>query len=450
MGDETMIKLPTQVDRALELLGAAGYEAFVVGGAVRDLVRGGRPVQDWDLTTNALPDQIQSVFQGYRRIETGLKHGTVTVVLDEMPLEITTYRVDGGYSDHRHPDWVHFTRSLREDLERRDFTMNALAYHPKTGLVDLVGGQADLSRRVVRCVGDPQRRFREDALRILRALRFASVFEMQIESETAAAIHSQKHLLRDITAERIQAELTRLLCGAGVAEILRDFSDVLAVPLPELAPMFGFAQQNPHHDRDVWEHTIAVVSRIQPEPDLRWAALLHDVGKPSCFTVEDGVGHFYGHAAQSTELAGAIFTRLKFDHDSRSRILRLIRYHDQPLIAERKPVRRLLNKHGPEAVEQLIELHRADTLGQSSLCLPRLDELEQICGVVDELLREDACFSLKNLAVNGNDMIALGKTGQEIGLALQECLNAVIDERVPNEREALLAWIRADSTQNFG
>ena len=439
-----MMKLPPQVNTALALLEGAGYEAFLVGGAVRDYVRDNSPAKDWDIATNALPHQVGEVFAGFHLIGTGLKHGTVTVVIDHEPLEITTYRVDGDYSDHRHPDSVSFTRSLKDDLERRDFTMNALAYNPGAGVVDLVGGRADIAAGLVRCVGDPDRRFREDGLRILRALRFASVYGMTVEAATAAAIHSNRDLLKDIAAERVLVELTKLLCGQGVADILRDFADVLAVPLPELAPMFGFEQHNPHHDKDVWNHTIAVVEHIPPEPTLRWSALLHDIGKPSCFSLsEDGTGHFFGHAEQSTAMAERILSRLRFDNAGKERILRLVRYHDMPITAERKLIKRLLSKHGEDAARQLIQLHRADTLGQSAICGHRLEIFDDACAMVDELLREEGCFSLKELAVNGHDMAALGLRGAEIGRALRLCLDAVLDERRPNERGALLAMIRA-------
>ncbi len=332
-----MMKLAPQVNTALELLEAAGYEAYLVGGAVRDFVRDSSPAKDWDIATNALPEQVKAVFAGFRLIETGLKHGTVTVVIDHIQLEITTYRVDGGYTDHRHPDAVSFTRSLKEDLERRDFTMNALAYHPAAGVVDLVGGRADIEAGLVRCVGDPDRRFREDGLRMLRALRFASVYGMTIEPGTAAAVHRNRALLERIAAERVQAELTKLLCGRGAAAVLRSFADVLEVLIPELVPMFGFDQRNPHHDRDVWEHTIAVVEHTPPEPVLRWAALFHDMGKPSCFSLtEDGVGHFFGHAEQGAVMTERILDRLRFDRDGRERIARLVRYHDMPLTADRK------------------------------------------------------------------------------------------------------------------
>ena len=338
-----MLTLPPQVHTALDRLAAAGWEAYVVGGAVRDALRG-CAAGDWDITTNAEPAQVERIFAGERLIETGLKHGTVTVLLGGLPLEITTYRVDGDYTDHRRPDAVRFTRSLREDLLRRDFTMNALAYNPRTGLVDICGGAEDIARGIVRCVGEPDRRFQEDGLRILRALRFASVLGFQITPETAAAIHRNAALLQYLAAERVRSELTKLLCGQNVGAVLREFADVPAVPIPELRPMFGFEQHNPHHDRDVWQHTVAVVAHIPPEPVLRWAALLHDVGKPPCFSRgPDGVGHFYGHAAKSAELADAVLMRLRFDTAGRTRITQLIRYHDLPVPPEPKPVRRLMN-----------------------------------------------------------------------------------------------------------
>ena len=435
-----MMILPPQVNTALEKLEGAGYEAFLVGGAVRDYVRDGSPAKDWDITTNALPEQVKQVFSGYHLIETGLKHGTVTVMIDHEPLEITTYRIDGDYTDHRHPDAIQFTRSLREDMERRDFTMNALAYSPQNGIIDLVGGRKDIEDGIVRCVGDPNRRFQEDGLRMLRALRFASVNGMRIEEATAAAIHRNKNLLQNIAAERIQVELTKLLCGKGAAAILRDYADVIAVPLPELVPMFCFEQHNPHHDRDVWEHTVAVVNSIVPEPVLRWAALLHDIGKPQCFSIgEDGIGHFFGHAEKSTAMADEILNRMRFDNARKEGIIRLVRYHDMPITADRKLVKRLLSKHGEEATRQLIELHRADTLGQSAICIPRLATFEAANAMIDKLLQEENCFSLKDLAVNGNDMMAIGLKGKSIGNALQACLDAVMDERVPNDHADLLA-----------
>lgn len=437
-----MMILPPQVNTAISMLYAAGYEAFLVGGAVRDYVRDNSPAKDWDITTNALPAQVESVFSGYHLIETGLKHGTVTVVIDHEPIEITTYRIDGDYSDHRHPDSVHFTRSLKEDLERRDFTMNALAYSPQKGIVDLVGGRKDIEDGIVRCVGDPNHRFQEDGLRMLRALRFASVYGMAIEAETASAIHRNKELLKGIAAERIQVELTKMLCGKGVTKVLEEFADIIAIPIPEILPMFHFEQRNPHHGKDVWGHTIAVIDNIAPKPVLRWAALLHDIGKPQCFSIgADGVGHFFGHAETSTTFAEVILSRLRFDNTGRERILRLIRYHDMPITADRKLIKRLLSKHGEEAARQLIELHRADTLGLSESYHSRVDIFEEANAVMDELLREDSsCFTLRDLAINGNDVMAMGFKGKQIGQVLQSCLDAVLEERIPNERGPLLSY----------
>ena len=436
-----MMDLPEQVRRALARLEAAGHEAFVVGGAVRDYVRGADTGTDWDITTSALPEETEAVFSGYRVIEAGMKHGTVTVLLDGEPLEITTYRVDGGYSDHRHPDEVRFTRSLREDLRRRDFTMNAMAYSPRTGVVDPFGGQADLAAGVVRCVGEPDRRFQEDALRILRALRFASALGMGIHPDTARAARDNRTLLTSVAAERVRVELTKLLCGADAERVLLEFPDILSVPLPEIGAMVCFDQHNPHHDRDVWAHTAAVTAAIPAQPVLRWAALLHDVGKPPCFSLaEDGVGHFYGHAAESARMADGILRRLRFDTDSREEIVRLIRYHDLPIQPERRPVKRLMNKLGPDTVRRLIELHKADTRGQSAICAGRIAEYDAVAAVLDEILNEKECFSLKDLAVNGTDMMSIGLAGRDIGRALNACLTAVMEEKLPNERAALLEY----------
>lgn len=437
-----MMYLPTQVNTALEMLTASGYEAFLVGGAVRDYVRENRQGHDWDITTSALPEEVKRVFEGCQLIETGLKHGTVTVVVDHEPLEITTYRIDGSYSDHRRPDSVSFTRSLLEDLKRRDFTMNALAYNPTTGVVDLVGGKDDIAANLIRCVGEPDRRFREDALRILRALRFASVYEMEIETDTAAAVHRNRELLKAIAAERIQEELTKMLCGAGVQRILEEFADVISVVIPEIEPMFGFEQHNPHHNSDVWNHTIKVVASIPADPVLRWSALLHDIGKPHCFSFdEEGVGHFYRHASISTEISEGVLMRLRFDNESKNRILLLVKNHDTPLPMDEKGVKRLMNRLGREAAQELIEIHRADTAGQHPSCAYRYDEFNEVLAIMRKVLEEDACFSLKDLAVNGNDLMAKGLRGKQIGTALQLLLDAVMDGVIPNEPGQLLDYI---------
>lgn len=438
-----MIPLPQPICIALAALSAAGFEAYVVGGAVRDMLRGVR-AHDWDITTNALPEELCAVFSGYRVVKTGLSHGTVTVWIAQLPIEITTYRIDGAYTDHRHPDTVHFTRDLRQDLARRDFTINAIAYHPQSGLVDPTGGAADLARGLIRCVGDAERRFREDGLRILRALRFSATLCMRLEAQTAAAVHACRALLRNIAAERIHAELSRLLCGDLAAQVLDEYSDVVAVILPELAPMFGFLQHNPHHDRDVWQHTLAVLAHTPRDAALRWAALLHDAGKPACFsTDQDGVGHFYGHAKESAALADAILTRLRFDHAAKARIVTLVRYHDAPIPPDERRIKRLLAKHGADTVRDLLLLQRADTCGQPPALRTRLAEYDRAEAVLDDILRREDCFSLRTLAIRGDDLLALGLRGRAVGEALDACLHAVIDATVPNERGALLAYVKA-------
>lgn len=436
--------LPPPPQTALLRLGQAGFEGVLVGGAVRDLLSGEAP-KDWDLATNALPEETRAVFAGYPVIDTGLAHGTVTVVIDRMPLEITTYRVDGTYTDHRRPDEVSFTRSLAEDLARRDFTVNAMAYSPSSGLVDPFGGRRDLAAGILRCVGEPALRFGEDALRMLRAARFCAQKGLTAEPATAAAIQAGREQLRMVSAERILSEMTRLLCGTAAEKALLEFAGLLAVPIPELAPLFGFAQHNPHHNRDVWAHTAAVVGSAPPEPALRWAALLHDIGKPCCFTRDaNGVGHFYGHAEKSCELAAEILRRLRMDNATCSRVLALVQYHGLPLAPDKKQLRRLLNRlGGEEPLRQLIALHWADTLGQAPCCRERLSTYEQAERMLKELLAANACFSLKDLAVNGRDMAALGLAGREIGAALRACLEEVLAGRLPNEQKALLGFARA-------
>lgn len=437
-----MMNLPPQVNTALQLLESAGYEAFLVGGAVRDYVRDGSPAKDWDITTNALPEQVKEVFAGFHLIETGLKHGTVTVMIDHEPLEVTTYRIDGDYTDHRHPDAVRFTRNLREDMERRDFTMNALAYNPRIGVVDLVGGKRDIKDGIIRCVGNPDRRFQEDGLRILRALRFASVLCLEIEPATADAVHRNKELLKEIAAERIQVELTKMLCGEGVQEVLTKYEDILALVMPELEPMFGFEQHNPHHNSDVWNHTIKVVSNAPAEPVMRWTALLHDVGKPHCFSFdEQGVGHFFGHASKSTLIADELLQRLRFDNATRERITLLVKNHDTPLPIDEKGVKRLMSRLGAEAALQIVDIHRADTAGQHPDCAYRYAEFDEVQAMMQKVLDEQACFSVKNLAINGNDVLAKGLRGKQVGEALQKTLNAVMDGEIPNEKSKLLVYV---------
>lgn len=434
--------LPKQVSTALTVLTKGGFSAFLIGGCVRDFLLGFAP-KDFDITTNAKPKEILSLFSDYKTIETGLQHGTVTVLIEHLPIEITTYRIDGVSKDHRHPDCVQFSSSLQEDLARRDFTINAIAYSPEEGIIDLYDGQKDLQNGIIRCIGNAQTRFSEDALRILRALRFASVLGFSIEIKTSNALFSQKSLLNEISMERIAAEFLKLLCGKNIQEILFSYVEILGVILPEILPMKGFLQHNPHHKYDVWTHTAIAVDACAPLPHLRLAALLHDIGKPFCYSTDaNGIGHFYGHAKRSTELACSILTRLRLDNQLKSRVLSLIKYHDTPIPLEEKYIKRWLLRLGAEQFFDLLALQRADNLAQSEAYFYRQKTFEEISSCAKQLLQKNACFSLKNLHLSGHDLLSLGiAQGPEIGKLLLLALNAVIDEEVPNEKQALLAFV---------
>ena len=440
-----MMQFPDYVLTALSRLHAAGFEAYVVGGCVRDALMGRTP-GDYDVTTSALPEETAAVFAGERVIKTGLRHGTVTVLLDGCPLEITTFRVDGAYSDARHPDAVSFTRSLREDLARRDFTMNALAWSPQTALVDPFGGASDIRARVIRCVGDPGTRFREDALRILRCLRFAAVLGFSVEPATAAAARENRALLARISAERVSEELKKLVCGGSVRRVVLEETEVLGAVVPELLPLRGFDQRNPNHCYDILEHAAAVCEAVPPEPVLRLAALLHDLGKPDCFFLgEDGVGHFYGHAQRGAELVEPILRRLRFDNESWERITELVRRHDLRIEPTDKGVARCLRRFGPEFFFQLVQLKKADALAHApgAARAERVQRSEELERIGRELLARKACFSLRDLAVNGNDLLAEGcAPGPAVGEVLNALLDAVTDGQVPNERCALLAYFK--------
>ena len=433
--------LPREVLEILRRLNERGYEAYAVGGCVRDQLLGRTP-DDWDLTTSARPEQVMELFAPHC-IPTGLQHGTVTVRQDHRSFEVTTFRTDGVYSDHRHPDEVHFSDRLEEDLKRRDFTVGAMAMDAQGRIVDLFGGREDLKNGVIRCVGEADRRFDEDALRIMRALRFMSVLGFSIAPDTADAIRRGREKLRHIAVERICVEMTKLLCGADAARVLLEFPEVIGVFLPEMLPAVGFEQRNRHHCYDVWEHTVRAVEAVPTEPVLRWAMLFHDLGKPHCFTLdEDGVGHFYGHGKISRTLAAEAMSRLKFDNDSRNRIELLVDWHDRVIPCTRRGLRRALNKLGADGAAQLIAVKRADNLAQAPAYRDRQRELDRAEETIAELMAEDACFSLKQLAVNGRDMMALGLSGPAIGQMLQQLLDQVLEEKLPNDRETLLRWAK--------
>ncbi len=379
------ITLPTPVARALSVLEAYGYESYVVGGCVRDSLLGRVP-NDWDITTNATPEQMKACFADFRVIETGIRHGTLTVIIDGMQLEITTYRNDGEYLDNRHPVQVTFSERIEDDLSRRDFTVNAMAYHPEKGLVDLFGGREDLQTKTIRAVGDAKIRFEEDGLRILRAIRFASVLNFDIAKDTAKAIRDCKNLLSGIAAERIREEFCKLICGPGAVRILRDYIDVIAIFLPELDRCVGFEQNTKYHCYDVFEHTLQALALCEDDDLItRLGILLHDIGKPLCYTEDEQGGHFKGHAPVGVEITQNILTRLHFDNDTIHRMELLVEWHDIPLSAEKKRVKRLMQRMSDADILRLLEIKRCDRLAHAKDYRGLPVELEQIPSVIEEI-----------------------------------------------------------------
>ena len=438
--------LPPAVSDLIARLNEAGFSAYAVGGCVRDSLLGLTP-HDWDLCTSALPEDMLRVFRNERVAETGLKHGTLTVIRNHVPYEITTFRVDGAYTDHRHPDSVAFVADVAEDLARRDFTVNAMAWSPADGLTDLFGGRNDLEAGIIRCVGEPCRRFEEDALRILRALRFASVFDFAIDPATDEAARKQASSLRNVAGERIREELLKLLCGRGAGRILRAYPDILGVVIPEILPMVGYDQQNHHHSWDLWEHTVRALEGVPSEPDLRLTMLLHDTGKPSVRTTDErGEGHYKGHQAASGKIAERVASDLRLDTASRNRIVRLVEYHDIPLRTEsgetnldRAFLLRRLNRFGEKDLRALFLIHRADRIATGYSSPEREDaRLKERMDALDALLAEQPCFTVKDLAVNGHDLMAAGFRGKAVGDTLQRLLEDVMDGKTENTREALL------------
>ena len=441
-----MLFLPKEVETVITTLQGAGYSPYLVGGCVREMLRGKAP-SDYDMTSDALPQEVLRLFGEWAH-PTGLQHGTVTVVSGGLPIELTTMRRDGAYRDNRHPDSVTFGTSIEEDLARRDFTVNAIALSPDGTLVDPYGGQEDLKAGVLRCVGEPKRRFEEDALRLMRALRFAGAYDLRIVPETAAALHEKREGLRFVAAERLRAELDRFLVTAGVDRMLTEYPDILAVFLPFITPMVGFEQHSVYHHLDVWRHTAACVAAAIPDRDVRLALLLHDAGKPSRFTLdEEGHGHFYGHAPASASIAEETLRTLKYDRKTRESIVRLVRYHDTPIPAEPPAVKRWLCRFGEEEFRLLIEIKRGDAKGHApsvvSASLAAVDALEQC---LDTVIAEGACFSVRDLAVDGNDAMACGvPAGPLVGKALARLTEEVIEGRLPNERETLLEFLRGNA-----
>jgi tRNA nucleotidyltransferase (CCA-adding enzyme) len=419
----------------IEKLEKAGYPTYAVGGCVRDACLGLKP-HDYDLCTAATPDTTAAVFSDFPLVRAGEKHGTIGVVLEGEVIEITTFRTEGDYLDSRHPQWVAFVPTVEQDLARRDFTVNAMAYSPTRGFADPFGGRDDLHDHILRAVGDPETRFSEDALRILRGVRFAARFALTPEKNTLAAMNTLAPLMENLARERVYDELSKLLLCA-CAEDLITFAPILAQVIPELQPAIGFDQRSHHHAYDIFTHTAHVTEGVPADLTLRWAALLHDIGKVSTFTLDGhGQGHFYGHAEKSAEMANAILSRLKAPTALREDVKFLIEKHMTPLTPDKKLLRRRLSQYGENRLRMLLRLQKADFCAKG--VTGDTADFAAVEGVLEEIFSENACLSIKDLAVNGHDLMRLGYTGPAIGQALQFLLDGVLDDRLPNEKAALI------------
>lgn len=435
------IELPEKVHQIIDTIQDAGYEAYAVGGCVRDSILGRKP-QDWDITTSAKPEQVKALFR--RTIDTGIQHGTVTVMLGNEGFEVTTYRVDGEYEDSRHPKEVTFTANLEEDLKRRDFTINAMAYNERDGLVDLFEGQSDLERKVLRCVGDPMERFDEDALRMLRAVRFTAQLGLTIDERTSKAITVLAPNLQKISAERIATELNKLVVSPHPDYIRIAYeTGITAQILPEINRCFETEQHNPHHCYTVGEHIMHTMQAVKPDKYYRLAMLFHDIGKPQCLaTDEQGIDHFHGHPDVGEKMTREILRRLKYDNETVRIVTALVKYHDRNLGETPTSVRRTIYKVGEDIYPMLFEVKRADVEGQSDYKRKEKDDaLALSVKLYEEVIAKKECVSLKQLAVDGKDLIALGiKPGPEIGKILAMLLEKVLEDPSLNSKEKLLSF----------
>lgn len=437
------IVLPQKVIMIINNLQLHGYEAYAVGGCVRDSILAKRP-EDWDITTSARPEEIKKIFR--RTVDTGIEHGTVTVLMGRDSFEVTTYRIDGAYEDSRHPKEVEFTDQLTEDLRRRDFTINAMAYNDDVRLVDVFGGMKDLNHHLIRCVGDPKERFSEDALRILRAVRFSAQLDFPIEEETAEAVRELAPTLKNISAERIQAELVKLLVSPHPERIQDAYElGLTKIILPEWDAMVEVAQNTPHHKYDVAQHTLHALKNVKRDKILRLTMLFHDMGKPAMKTTdENGRDHFKGHAIVSEEIARKVMHRLKFDNDTIKKVCRLVCYHDYRMEATPANVRRAMNRIGTELFPYYLAVRMADTKAQSAY--QKRDKIENIVAIREiwqEVLLNDECVTLRQLAVGGRELMELGMhPGRELGSMLSELLEYVIDDPKRNDKEILCNYVK--------
>lgn len=433
------ICLPEKVKYIIDTLLQAGYEAYAVGGCIRDSILGRKP-DDWDITTSALPEQVKELFA--RTVDTGIQHGTVTVMLNKEGFEVTTYRIDGEYEDSRHPKEVIFTSNLVEDLKRRDFTINAMAYNDSVGIVDAFDGMGDLKKGIIRCVGNPEERFGEDALRIMRAIRFSAQLGYEIEEKTSVAIQKLASTLQKISAERVQVELVKLVTSPNPSFLKKAYEmGVTKVILPEFDAIMQTEQNNPHHCYSVGEHTLHAMETIEANKVLRLGILFHDMGKAESLTTDEkGIDHFYGHAAISEQIAKHVLKRLRFDKDTIYFVSKLALFHDYPIEPTPKAVRRAILKIGEDIFPLLFPIKTADIYGQSAYQRSdKLERLKEIRKIYEEVLKKQECVSLKTLAITGSDLIAQGmQPGKQIGEVLNMLLNRVIENPEENTVENLL------------
>ena len=442
------IKIPPHIEKVLSVLHADGHKAYAVGGCIRDSIMGRNPY-DWDVTTSALPEQTMNCFSEYKMIDSGLKHGTVAVIIGKEVVEITTFRTESTYSDNRHPDKVSFVKDVKDDLSRRDFTVNAMAYNYEEGLIDPFGGMEDIEKRIIRCVGKAEKRFSEDALRIMRAVRFSSVLDFSIEKETAECIHNQKHLINNVSVERINTELSKLLCGKNVFNVLMEFSDVIFTVIPELKQTFNVSQKCKHHIYNVWEHICVTVREIEPELDLRLTMLLHDIAKPLMKTVDaDGSEHFKNHAAPGAEIAEQILRRLRYSNKTVSEVKELVLHHDEWLYERPKKIPLYVSRLGFDFLYKLDKISRADIKAQNPKYFDKLELCDKFLIELDRLKNSNLCLTLKDLQVNGKDLEDIGYKGKDIGIKLNELLEDVILGKISNDRQTLLQKAKSDITNN--
>lgn len=434
----------------LRKLEKSGFEAYIIGGCVRDMIMG-RQVNDFDITTNALPEQIIEVFADEKTIPTGIKHGTVTVMYENEPFEVTTFRIDGEYSDCRRPDSVEFTSSLREDCARRDFTMNAIAMDCNGNISDFFGGIQDIEKRIIRCVGDPEQRFMEDALRILRAVRFSSTLEFDIEENTAEFALKLRKNLDFVSAERIRAELIKLICGKNCIDVMLNYREIIGQIIPEMNICFGFSQHSPYHRYNVYEHIVRAVGNAPDSEILRTALLFHDIGKPQTFRLdENGRGHFKGHAEVSANIAREIMRRLTFDNKTIDTACTLIAMHGDKFNFggnDRKSmpvgdIKRMISKIGAENFFLLLKLKKADNSAKNDFVLDENNELDRIAEVAEKLIAENCCMSLAQLEINGNDLKSVGLKGRAIGECLNNLLDKVMGDEIENNYNKLIEYAK--------